>query len=86
MIDELTNATFRYINLNVRCSGNFGKYSDHVPKFLRNHPRDVVKYTMNNLREPDPRSAKRVKQVGKGEFMVDRKVRVHFGDDKRFPQ
>ena len=40
---------------------------------------------MNNLREPDPRSAKRVKQVGEGEFMVDGKIRVQFGDDNRFP-
>lgn len=69
----------------MRCSGNFGKYSDRVPKFLRDRPRDVVKYIMNNLREPDPRSAKRVKQVGEGEFTVDGKIRVQFGDDKRFP-
>ena len=68
-----------------RCSGQFGKYSDQVPKFLRDRPRDVVKHILNNLREPDPRSAKRVKQVGEGEFMVDGKIRVQFGDDKRFP-
>lgn len=69
----------------MRCSGNFGKYSDQEPNFLHDRPRDVVKYIMNNLTEPDPRSAKRVKQVGEGEFMVDGKIRVQFGDDERFP-
>ena len=69
----------------MRCSGNFGKYSEQVPKFLHDRPRDVVKYIMNNLREPDPRAAKRVKQVGEGEFMVDGKIGVQFGDDKRYP-
>ena len=40
---------------------------------------------MNNLRQPDERSAKRIKQVGEGEFMVDGKVRVEFGNESTCP-
>lgn len=77
--------TFSYVDDNVRCSGSFGRYSEEIPGCLRDRPRDVVNHMMNNLREPDPRSVKRVKKVAEGTFLVDGKVRVQFGDDNNYP-
>lgn len=46
-----------------------------------------MQHIMNNnyLREPDSRSARRVKQVSEGDFTVDGKIRVQFGDDFKYP-
>ena len=40
---------------------------------------------MGNLRQPDDRSAKRVKQISNGCFQVDGKTSVKFGDDSTYP-
>ena len=85
MIDSLISVTFRYVDLNVRCSAQFGKYSEQVPQFLHNRPSDVVQHIMQNLIDPDSRSAKRVKQVNEGHFTVDGKISVRFGYELKYP-
>lgn len=73
------------MDLNVRSFGKFSQYSDQIPAFLQNRPKGVVTHVMENLRGPDERAAKRVKKEDDGEFMVDGKIRVQFGDDLTYP-
>ena len=79
------NVHFRYVDQSIRCSGQFGTYNEQIQKFLHHRPRDVVQHITNNLREPYPQSAKRIKQVSElGILTVDEKINVQC-EDSTYP-
>ena len=79
------NVHFSYVDQSIRCSGQFGTYNEQIQKFLHHRPRDVVQHIMNNLREPYPQSAKKIKQVSElGILTVDEKINVQC-EDSTYP-
>ena len=69
----------------MRCSAGFSQYSAKVPGFLHHRPRDVVKHVVKLLEDQDGTSQGNVKLVGIGEFVLNGKTRVHFGDESNYP-
>ena len=84
----------KYVCLNVKCSSEYKRYTDVVPNFLQNRPRELVKFLLVRSQSLSTRMIESVKETVNGVFLVlsddpgisneEKEYTVVFGDQEAF--
>ena len=75
------NSTFRvhsYCDVNTRYSNSYRKHSKDIPQFLRNRPKDLVKYGLQKMTLAANIDTSVIKNTGGGHFAV-----LSFSDNQK---
>ena len=84
----------KYVFLNVKYSSEYKRYTDVVPNFLQNRPRELVKFLLERSQRVSTRMIESVKETANGVFCVlsddpgisneEKEYTVVFGDQETF--